>query len=253
MACLCCYHQNLIKRAGKDRLRTLQELVDITRNCLRQVEGDLWILWVTTQQISAHQKVQRSIRLQEHEEVPLFKGVILIDCLRRIHDDILKIWNFNDPQNLLSGNLFFAQMIHLVEPLLSEYENPIRQDNWLSQYSNVMSLVTAVSTTLAPVLGAVGIGVVAFKFLYGKYQKIPLTAGYLGAYIVDLTLVLHNIFIDTLSMEPPRPLSQGLISGVVESHKYLGAKTVHNRILAMTSGTSRDENWRPDSGVAPNR
>ncbi|KAF8804132.1 hypothetical protein BYT27DRAFT_7108160, partial [Phlegmacium glaucopus] len=164
----------------------------------------------------------------------------LIECLWRIHDDILKIWNFNDPQNLLSGNLFFAQMIHLVEPLLSEYENPIRhfvsRDNWLSQYSNVMSLVTAVSTTLAPVLGAVGISAIAFKFLYGKYQKIPLTAGYLGAYIVDLTLVLHNIFIDTLGMEPPRPLSQDLITGVVESHKYLGAKTVHNRIFAMTSG-----------------
>ncbi|KAF8804131.1 hypothetical protein BYT27DRAFT_7107900, partial [Phlegmacium glaucopus] len=41
---------------------TLQELVDITRNCLHEVEGDLWILWATTQRISAHQKVQRSIR-----------------------------------------------------------------------------------------------------------------------------------------------------------------------------------------------
>ncbi|KAF8812865.1 hypothetical protein BYT27DRAFT_7085928 [Phlegmacium glaucopus] len=213
---------------------TLEELVNITRNCLHEVEGDLWILWATTQQISAQQKIERSISQTIAEywlnlgRSSVFQDHYLIDCLRRIHDDILKIWNFHDPDNLLSGDLFFAQMIRLVEPLLSG-------DDSLSQYSNMMSLVKAVSTGLAHVLGGVGIGIVAFKFLYGKYQKIPLTAGYLGAYIVDLLLVLHRIFTDTLHMDPPRPLSQEIISGALESHKDLHAKMVHDRILAMTS------------------
>ena len=26
-----------------------------------------------------------------------FEGQILIDCIHRIHDDVLKVWNFNDP------------------------------------------------------------------------------------------------------------------------------------------------------------
>ena len=26
-----------------------------------------------------------------------FEGQILIDCVHRIHDDVLKVWNFNDP------------------------------------------------------------------------------------------------------------------------------------------------------------
>jgi hypothetical protein len=40
----------------------------------------------------------------------------------------------------------------------------------------------------------------------------------------------------TLPMEPPRPLTEELISGVVVSHKDLESEMVHNRIYAMTSG-----------------
>ena len=29
-----------------------------------------------------------------------FEGGTIISCLRRIHDNILKIWNFNDPQRV---------------------------------------------------------------------------------------------------------------------------------------------------------
>jgi hypothetical protein len=64
----------------------------------------------------------------------------------------------------------------------------------------------------------------------------PLTARYLGAYIVDLTLILHRLFIHTLHIEPPRPLSEELISGAVASHKDLDSEVVHNRVRAMTSG-----------------
>jgi len=41
---------------------------------------------------------------------------------------------------------------------------------------------------------------------------------------------------DTLHMEPPRPLSEELISGVVASHKDQESEMVHNRVRAMTSG-----------------
>ncbi|KDR81245.1 hypothetical protein GALMADRAFT_116266 [Galerina marginata CBS 339.88] len=225
-----------------ERLKTLRELVDITRQQLLGVEGDLYVLWATAQQVSAHQKVQRSISegckkyWMDLGRSTVFQGHNLIDCVQRIHNDILKIWNFNDPLKLLSGDIFFAKMLQLVEPLLSEYESPTGPDDRLSQYSDLMSLATAVGTSFAQILGAAGIGIVAFKYLYGKYRRIPLTAQYLGAYIVDLTLVLHHLFINTLVMEPPRPLSEELISGAVASHKDMDAKKVHNRVHAMTSG-----------------
>lgn len=37
-------------------------------------------------------------------------------------------------------------------------------------------------------------------------------------------------------MEPPRPLSEELISGAVACHKDLDSEMVHNRIHAVTSG-----------------
>ena len=30
-------------------------------------------------------------------ESVFFQGHQMVDCIARIHDDILKIWNFNDP------------------------------------------------------------------------------------------------------------------------------------------------------------
>ncbi|KAF5342721.1 hypothetical protein D9758_015861 [Tetrapyrgos nigripes] len=40
-----------------------------------------------------------------------------------------------------------------------------------------------------------------------NYSIDPLTALCLGAHIVDLTLILHNVFIDMLTRDPPRPLA----------------------------------------------
>jgi hypothetical protein len=39
----------------------LKELTTVTRNCLHDVEGDLWIPWAAAQQINAEQKVNFSI------------------------------------------------------------------------------------------------------------------------------------------------------------------------------------------------
>ena len=40
----------------------LVELTKVTRDNLRNVEGSLWALWATAQQINARQKVELSIR-----------------------------------------------------------------------------------------------------------------------------------------------------------------------------------------------
>ena len=39
----------------------LVKLTDVTRDNLRNVEGSLWALWATAQQINARQKVEISI------------------------------------------------------------------------------------------------------------------------------------------------------------------------------------------------
>jgi hypothetical protein len=58
----------------------------------------------------------------------------------------------------------------------------------------------------------------------------PLTALCLGAYIVDLTLVLHQLFIDTLNMEPPRTLSEELVFDTLQHYRDYDAAKVHRLV-----------------------
>jgi len=56
----------------------------------------------------------------------------------------------------------------------------------------------------------------------------------LGAYIADLTCVLHLLFQDTVGSEQPRDLSPDLISGVIKRYKESGSLTrVHTLIRNM--------------------
>jgi hypothetical protein len=58
----------------------------------------------------------------------------------------------------------------------------------------------------------------------------PLTALCLGAYIVDLTLILHKLFIDTLNMEPPRTLSEELVFDTLQHYRDSDATKVHRLV-----------------------
>ena len=75
----------------------------------------------------------------------------MVDCIGRIHDDVLKIWNFNDPRRvslywhiegamktltfvslkILYGEGFLDGMIRLVEPLSDEVIQN-QTDRWVA-------------------------------------------------------------------------------------------------------------------------
>jgi len=41
-----------------------------------------------------------------------FEGQILMDCIHRLHEDVLKVWNFNDPTGVsykFSFNCFYCR------------------------------------------------------------------------------------------------------------------------------------------------
>ncbi|KAH9061744.1 hypothetical protein EDB83DRAFT_2385648 [Lactarius deliciosus] len=190
-----------------------------TRKCLHEVEGDLWVPWAAAQQINAQQKVNFSIKCLTFDldywinlgKSTAFRGHILLDCLSRIHLDIIEAWTFYDPEKLLSGSYFRENMIKLIEPLLTEPQ-PWRHRRDAVHAFSTLSSIRWCSVELV-------LHVVAVKFLSQKYQEIPLTARCLGAYIVDLTLILHNLFIAILVKEPPRPLTKELIADTLRSYQ----------------------------------
>jgi hypothetical protein len=60
----------------------------------------------------------------------------------------------------------------------------------------------------------------------------PSTAQYLGAYIVDLTLILHQLFLGTLPLEPPRRLSKELIDSALNTYQVDSA-AIHRRVRSL--------------------
>jgi len=52
-------------------------------------------------------------------------------------------------------------------------------------------------------------------------------------YIVDLTIILHNLFSFTLLREPPRELTQELIDEALSDHKQCSG-AIHRRFCTFT-------------------
>ena len=61
----------------------------------------------------------------------------------------------------------------------------------------------------------------------------PSTAQYLGVYIVDLTLILHRLFLETLPMEPPRRLLKELIDSAVSTYREVDSDAIHCRVRSL--------------------
>ncbi|THU90893.1 hypothetical protein K435DRAFT_246795 [Dendrothele bispora CBS 962.96] len=210
----------------------LRKLTNTTRSCLHDVEGELLVSWATAQQINAQQKVDYSIDEGFKKywidlgTSTLFEGEFLWDCISRIHRDILEVWNFHDPKNLLLEEKFCAEMVKLVEPLLKS--EPHTES--LTTTSELISMAANISATFGQILGGFGIAAFVIKFLYAKYQKSSVIALCFGAYIVDLTLILHALFLGTLPQEPPRP--------VLGSYPRYCAKLQHLRCFENPSACS---------------
>ncbi|TFK20671.1 hypothetical protein FA15DRAFT_759207 [Coprinopsis marcescibilis] len=203
------------------------ELADVTRQTLRGVEDELWIPWAAAQQVNARQKVKLSVFEGAKKywidlgKSIVFEGEMIIDCIRRIHDDILLVWNFNDPDKILSSPEFFSRMLALVAPPADDLLNQTSSlADGVSTVSDLISLVqVAGATALALPLSAISLGILALRFLYGKYQKYPSTAKFLATYIVNLVVILHGIFLNILPSDPPRALSSSVVIDALECRR----------------------------------
>ncbi|KAG6898616.1 hypothetical protein C0993_005650 [Termitomyces sp. T159_Od127] len=96
--------------------------------------------------------------------------------------------------------------------------------------SAVTVLVGSYIPPLGIALGAAGVTAVAIEFLYHKYQEAPETALFLEAYIVDLTLFLHELFVTALQTEWPKPLDRKLVLATFEHFKRTKSEELHQII-----------------------
>jgi len=225
----------------------LVALTKVTRDNLRNVEGSLWALWATAQQINARQKVDLSISegmkkywLDLGENV-MFDGFRLVDCITRIRDDILKIWNFYDPLKVLPGEEFSKRLLELVQPLAAVSDEVIqnqRVGDVAGLAANVVTVAAAISSGL--ILPALGTSM-ALKFLHSRYQRGKVTAIYIAAYIVDLILILHEISKVTLAtLDPPKSLSRDLVMDVLATYES-SSPHIHTQVKEVAASFKIEE------------
>ncbi len=60
----------------------------------------------------------------------------------------------------------------------------------------------------------------------------PRNAQCLGAYIVDLTVILHNLFMTTLATQPPRAVTRDLLKDTINGYKIESGEN-HRRISSL--------------------
>lgn len=196
----------------------LIKLTTVTRQKLQDVEVKLQVLWVAAQQVNAYQKIETCIRegfkkyWRNLDQSESFSGKILIDCVHRIHDDVLKVWSFNDPDEILLNTDFFTKMISFVKPLVA--------NNAVSTKPGGVTEFGAIGAqVLLDLQKKFDFNELATSYLYDKYQAFNSTGRLLSAYIIHLILVLYRVFSDILSRDPPRPLSMDIVFKAVRLHE----------------------------------
>ncbi|PPQ76599.1 hypothetical protein CVT26_012853 [Gymnopilus dilepis] len=209
------------------------------------------LVFVAAQQTNAVQKIEFSVRegfkkyWRNLGQSIFFQGQTLKNCVWRIHDDILRVWNLNDPEKILRNEPFVNMILKLVEPILQGHEGEIDDETDKSKSNDIVSNGVGTLTNLAtsnpsaaPILIGIGVGlglgILTVKFLFGAYKKTNLSAQYLVAYIVHLTCILHCIFTASLEGSTRRELSEEFITSVVERYKKRDVFSIDQSIRGMS-------------------
>ncbi|KAG6826440.1 hypothetical protein H0H92_015779 [Tricholoma furcatifolium] len=147
------------------------------------------VLWDIAQRFDPKQKVLTSINeglkcidyWRDMEKSRVFTGHTMKDCLSRIHLDIIKIWNFHDPE-----------------------------EQRLPRADVEADSATCASTSLSK------------------------TVACLEAYIIDLTLFLHELFVTTR-----KPLNGEIVLSTLTRYKETKSDRIHE-IIQNNACSARD-------------
>ncbi|KAF8135881.1 hypothetical protein K438DRAFT_1882461 [Mycena galopus ATCC 62051] len=225
------------KALSKSSRRSLTRLVQTTRELVeKNVDGDVWIVSVIAQRANALEKIKGSIEIgmkrywQNLASAASFGDSTSEACLATIHEEITESWNFYDPNDLLNGNEFrdrIKALVQLVTPGKSEVKS------WFQNLDNIETLVglgTAMATAMAPAVAGIALSVIFIGWLRNAYRKTPEGLRCLMGYIIDLTLVLDQLFLVVLAIRPPRALTMTEIDIALGEYTRLDLGNVHREI-----------------------
>ncbi|KAG6809394.1 hypothetical protein H0H92_000419 [Tricholoma furcatifolium] len=144
---------------------------------------------------------------------------------------------FDPKQKLLASNDFHVQMLKLIAPLMPQPRFQ-RYQNTTRKFAPIGTLCANFSTVVPPLaiaLGSVGAdAIVTTDFLIEKYRATPQTVACLEAYIVDLILFLHELFVTTRE-----PLNGEIVLSTLTRYKETKSDRIHE-IIQNNACSARD-------------
>jgi len=223
----------------------LRNLIDITQELVsHDVQSLVWIVSAMAQRASARAKLDASIEVgmkrywQSLASSASFSNLPLEKCITTIHLEITSSWNFNDPQDLLNGQYFQEKLKTLVQLVVPEASNV---DSWkftnLDQTQTLIGIGTAITAAAAPAFAAMGLSAIFINWITSVYQRTPEVLRLLMGYIIDLTLVMDQLFI-IVPVRPPRLVTREHIDMALENYKNSDAAIVHREIRKYATKTT---------------
>ncbi|KAG5717395.1 hypothetical protein E4T56_gene7663 [Termitomyces sp. T112] len=209
----------------------LSKLTHITYLHVRDYLSDASVVTAMAQRASARVKIQASIEVGRRKYWARlaasvnFPGKTLQQCIDVIHADIIAVWRFNDPQGYLSSDKFKAMMSNII---VSDKDPSTNLIAGVSLVSGIAGIVSALSGPAVPIVLPIATALVLARWVYDVYQQTAFVLRHLMTYIIDLTLILQNIFW-LQALVPDCPLSRRIIKMGVRA--YQGSTT--KRILSF--------------------
>ncbi|KAI9456389.1 hypothetical protein BJY52DRAFT_1276672 [Lactarius psammicola] len=134
-----------------------------------------------------------------------FTGQALESCVNVIHEDIINVWNFDDRERYLLSSDLTARMSHLVGDL-------------------------AGSPAISPDLYLNGTSTPMAQWMDGPYQNNKRNIRCVMAYIVDLTVILHGLFVSA------RSVSATKVQSAVKDYAKSGSRSqIHDEIRSFVT------------------
>ncbi|KAF7328138.1 G domain-containing protein [Mycena venus] len=226
-----------IRHLDDSALSALAGLIEKTRVLGKtHIEGVTWWTFAMAQRASVEQKIHGSIDIGMRRywrglaSSTKFANMSLKKCLEIVHQDIIDSWNIYDPNHYLSGEEFHDQiksLVQLVTPELLDSKLPDLDtiEHWLGL------AVGPASPLLGPASLAIGLSAWFVKWATRIYETTPEVLRCFIGYIVDLTLILDEIFRLVISRRTPgSSLTQVEVNIAVETYRNTGMQAVHGEI-----------------------
>ncbi|KAG8927528.1 hypothetical protein FRC02_008083 [Tulasnella sp. 418] len=196
----------------------------------QSVNGTVWITWAMAQRVDPNLSLDASIEIGKKEfwkylgSSSNFENRTLATCLDTLHDDIILVWNFFDPEKRLTSDDFKKRMRASISDLFGDKDSGTTLGISAAPPMPRGADVIASLQTVEPLT----------KWTHNIYDKTPGVLRCLMAYIVNLTLVMQQLFSETRPSGKTPSLSVEVLHRVLKRFQDSTAnRQVHEEIRSF--------------------